>query len=109
MNYGDYKHQKYVRQPQEVGLSPIHCQTENSYTVMVSWINGNGEMQWNPIHNTWGWAYTQLGHAIRRAQSYKHRSNQNRVCVIRTHTGEVVWADWEVEGSESYIGKGERI
>ena len=104
-NFEKYSHQKDVRQPQDVGLPPIHHIQKGQFSVMIS-RNIGGERTWIPIHNTWGWTYTQLGHAIRRARVFKIHNQHERVCVIKTDTLEVVWADWEVEDEPSYIEKG---
>ena len=97
------KKQIYIRTTEEVGL-PSFNQMQKGYAVMTY-----HNQQWNPIHNSWGYPYTQLGHAIRKAYTYvAWRMKNSHVCIVEVTSGKIMWASWELnDHADCYIEHGE--
>jgi len=102
------KQKHYIRTNQEVGLPPFN-QLNEGYAVLLCHHNrSTNQKEWTPIHNSWGYPYTQLGHAVRKAQTYVNWGYNHYIAIVNIASGEIMWASWELnDNNKLYIEQGE--
>tara|TARA_R110002020_G_scaffold82111_3_gene203324 strand:- start:1199 stop:1519 length:321 start_codon:yes stop_codon:yes gene_type:complete len=102
------KQQPYIRTNEEVGL-PAFSQLGEGYAVLICHLNNlTKEKEWTPIHNSWGYPYAQLGHAIRKAHTYVNHGFGYNICIVNIANGEIMWASWELnDNHQLYVEQGD--
>jgi hypothetical protein len=102
------KKQKHIRTNEEVGLPPFSHMTEGYAVLLCDKYISKNQREWTPIHNSWGYPYVQLGHAIRKAEAYVNGGYTNYLAVVNVADGKIMWASWELnDNPKMYIEKGE--